>query len=213
MLSYNNKNKILSPYVQRTYGDNTFKFFRFRVTGLVCRRTCYASLSERQNFYSSKYHAESQESIVEEAPYIFRFGDLPKLPSKVQTSVAEVNYLLWGMINRLAWEDGCNTMLSNPIVTYSSGYAYRSLTGGIMIMRQWYEYLVESKEPAPRFETITGKLAWVYYGWQWAVEPHVPAPEHEAITFAKPNFSAWPHHLTWSAGGNVNNRTFKGNVQ
>jgi RHS repeat-associated protein len=128
-------------------------------------------------------------------------------------SVAEVNYLLWGLINRLAWESGSNPFLSNYVTTYTAAYSYRVFGGGIMIMNQWYQYFLNSKEQVPKYETITGRLAWAYYGWQWAVNEYVPAPEQEALDLATATNIQFPSGLSWSAGGHVDYRTFKGFVR
>jgi hypothetical protein len=79
-------------------------------------------------------------------------------------------------------------------------------------MRQWFEEYGLGIGEVPTLETATGKLAWMYYGWQWAVSPYVPAPEHEALPLATPNSDKCTFSITWSAGGHVDTRTFKGTI-
>jgi RHS repeat-associated protein len=132
--------------------------------------------------------------------------------------VAEVNYVLWGLLNRLAYNDGVSVY--GYTATYSYAYAYRGILGGVVTMQQWGNYFLTSDisgNTVPRFETATGKLAWVYYGWQWAVDPSVSAPEHESVRNATPTEKKWSSSLKWSAGGAIRNsdtstRILKGEV-
>jgi hypothetical protein len=116
--------------------------------------------------------------------------------------VAEVNYVLWGLINRLAYEDGFS--YTGYFATYTYAYGYRSILGGVNIVNHFVNSF--KGDNLPRFETTTGRMAWVYYGWQWAVNPHVPAPEHEAVINAFPTDKPYTQDLLWSAGGRMVNQ-------
>ncbi|MDR2755445.1 MAG: RHS repeat-associated core domain-containing protein, partial [Planctomycetaceae bacterium] len=49
--------------------------------------------------------------------------------------VAEVNYVLWGLINRLAYDDGFS--YTGYLSTYAYAYGYRSILGGITVMQNF----------------------------------------------------------------------------
>jgi RHS repeat-associated protein len=131
-------------------------------------------------------------------------------------SVAEVNYLLWGMINKLAWDDNIYTYLTNYLSTSLIAYSYRVVMGGITVANSWlstgydialfYMFNNTTISIPPLYETITGRMAWIYYGWQWVVDPSAPLPSHESLWRATPTSEPWQDELSWEVaniGGNV----------
>ncbi len=70
--------------------------------------------------------------------------------------VSEVNYIWWGMLNRLLYEDGITK--SNKSMTLGLVSVYRVLLGGFVGFRGTYT------DP---YETIDGKITWTDFGWEW----------------------------------------------
>lgn len=108
--------------------------------------------------------------------------------------VAEVNYLLWGLVNGLAYKDGIRTQQTSIENTTWQVAKYRGFAGGGIVADQWW------KGEVPRFETMSGKVAWAGYGWGWAWTDDPPAPTEEALTYAIPNGVPWPHVMMFHAG-------------
>ena len=115
--------------------------------------------------------------------------------------VAEVNYLIWGLVNRLAYEDGIQTNRTDLASTIAKTLAYRSVFGGMLITNQWYEHYRFDDDAPPLFETISGKAAWTAYGYEWAVNDAPRVPIEESLINAKANNSPWPRSMSFHAGG------------
>ncbi|NLF71277.1 MAG: hypothetical protein GX575_19780 [Candidatus Anammoximicrobium sp.] len=107
--------------------------------------------------------------------------------------VAEVNYLLWGLVNHLAFEDGIAVAQTNFDSVIRKVELYRVALGGIFATQQFLSL-------KPDIETISGKIAWAAYGWNWVTNIDPPLPTEEAIQNARPDTVLWPHGMTAHAG-------------
>lgn len=114
-------------------------------------------------------------------------------------NVAEVNYFLWGLVNRLAYEDGIQTSKTNNDTMIAAILGYRAGFGGLVIADQHYKSLRGDDVP-PEYETISGKVDWASYGWQWATELNPQLPLDASLPNVIPNQVGWSGVLTWHAG-------------
>ena len=86
--------------------------------------------------------------------------------------VEEVNYLLWGLVNGLAYKDGIRVEKTSIEGTLGKVALYRGAAGGFVIMDQWGKQHVPGvaalwgSGEVSRFETMSGKIAWSGYGWR-----------------------------------------------
>jgi RHS repeat-associated protein len=126
-------------------------------------------------------------------------------------AVSEVNYLLWGMINKLAWDDNIYTVATNYMSASLFAFFYRAAFGGLWIGQAWYNTGVDiynymfhgntTISVPSLYDTTTGRMAWIYYGWQWVDNPCPPLPSHESIWRATPTSTPWTDGLTWHIAG------------
>jgi RHS repeat-associated protein len=95
--------------------------------------------------------------------------------------IAEVNYLLWGLVNHLAYEEGIAPVFTNWVSMQGAVLLYRSI-GGF-----WSSVGQNLNGVAPLFETTSGKMAWARFGWNWLNEEWPAPPTSEAVANATPN--------------------------
>ena len=110
--------------------------------------------------------------------------------------VTEMNYVLWGMINRLAYDEDIeplNTGWPNGKVVL-----YRAVFGHGWMWSEWLHGQTYSDT-----ETATGKVGWSAYGWDWAVNPNEPVPDWLSLPNATPNNTPFPNGLTYHLGSVV----------
>ena len=124
-------------------------------------------------------------------------------------AVADVNYILWGLINRLAYEDNISPVLTRKTFTVTAVVAYRSLIGGLFVLDECIGDL-QSGGYKERYDTTYGRAAFAAFGWEWASSVNSLEPIEDSLPNSAPNSVAWSGTLFWSAG--VNPRTFKGTV-
>jgi RHS repeat-associated protein len=117
-------------------------------------------------------------------------------------AVAEVNYLLWGLIHALAYQDKMYVNLTNFGAVVTDVIKYRTVLGGALT---WYidarSIIDENCDPI-RYETISGKVAWTTYGYEWATNKSPRPPEETSLAKAHPTSTRWPfENLRFFAGG------------
>ncbi len=110
-------------------------------------------------------------------------------------AVAEVNYVLWGLVNRLAYEDGIMPWLTNRTHSSSLVFTYRNAFGWIINLDQLNEGNLND------FETTGGKMLWADYGWNWAMDIHTTIPTGTSIHYATPNTMPFTGTLSYNFGG------------
>jgi len=108
--------------------------------------------------------------------------------------IAEVNYLLWGMINHLAWEEGFAPAMTNWCSMQGMVLLYRCIWGPVISIYQ------NAAGNPPSFETTSGKLAWARYGWNWVNEEWPEPPIGERVYNAVPNQNKWTTPLEYRVG-------------
>ena len=111
---------------------------------------------------------------------------------------AEVNYLLWGLINRLVFNDGIETDRTNLRGITDKVVGYRMIFGGVLWANEWYQ----GRDELNHFETMSGKVDWTVFGWNWATNPNQSLfpPDGSALPNAKPNRDKWMKPITFRAG-------------
>ena len=105
-------------------------------------------------------------------------------------SVSEANYVWYGMLNRLLYEDGIHTLVTNRFAMSSSISAYRISLGSVLGFRSTYW---------DDFETIEGKIAWAEFGWDWASDASADIVEGE-VEYGIASKSPWPFRLIGRVG-------------
>ncbi len=102
--------------------------------------------------------------------------------------VSEMNYILWGMLNRLLYDDGISTLWTNKTVMSNTVSAYRIAAGGVVgpFSTYWDPY-----------ETIEGKISFAEFGWEWVRNLNIPKPSG-SITGGIANPTPWKFSLTAS---------------
>jgi hypothetical protein len=108
--------------------------------------------------------------------------------------IAEVNYLLWGMANKLAWEEGFAPAMTNWYSMQGMILFYRGILGPIISI-----YQNVSSNPSP-YETTSGKLAWARFGWNWVDEEYPEPPVGDRVFNATPNQKKWTTPLEFRIG-------------
>lgn len=109
--------------------------------------------------------------------------------------VSEVNYVLWGIVNRLACEDGIRTELTNLYRIMKIVASYRTAFGGLLAANELRAGRLEIT--TPHFESMYGKVAFTEYGWHLVSVGGVSRlPSEFALPNAKPTTLAWPGTLT-----------------
>ena len=110
--------------------------------------------------------------------------------------VAEVNYVLLGLINHLAYKDGILPWKTNLNSALGLATSYRTIAGGAIAISN-----LLTKGQYLSFETIEGKNAWVKYGWEWINNNSPNDPICQSIVFGIPTYKPWLSDLTFYAGG------------
>ena len=123
--------------------------------------------------------------------------------------VADVNYVLWGLINRLAYDDNISPILTSKATTVSSVIAYRSILGGVFVLSEYIDDLLSGgyKE---RYDTTYGRAAFAAFGWEWAGSVIALEPIEDRLPNSRPNSTPWILPMLWGAGSNP--RSFQGVV-
>jgi hypothetical protein len=107
--------------------------------------------------------------------------------------VAEVNYIWWGMINRLLYDSSIDTPFTSRAMMASKAGAYRLATGPVsgMVGMFW-----------DRHEESFGKLAWSRFGWDWAgpLNENVAPSTTGQFPYAIPSSARWPYWLSGRIG-------------
>jgi RHS repeat-associated protein len=116
--------------------------------------------------------------------------------------VADVNYVLWGLLNGLAYRDGINRMETERGPSGTFVIAYRGVAGGLWASKDALEDLMNANGLRQNFDTNYGRVAWADFGWQWANDPNAIEPVTERLPLATANNQAWGGSLNWSAGRN-----------
>jgi hypothetical protein len=106
--------------------------------------------------------------------------------------VPEVNYVLWGLVNRLAYEDGICTDDTSRGNVSAKVMEYRAVAGGLSTTIEFFH------GRSAWGETIHGKMQWAEFGWDWAVDPNATAPL--GLPHADPNLTPWPGSLHYGVG-------------
>jgi RHS repeat-associated protein len=107
-------------------------------------------------------------------------------------ATAEVNYFLWGLINRLAYNDGIMPLQTNRTSILSEVFMYRTTLGVFVSLDQLW------KGELNTFETTGGKMLWADYGWHWAVDDAAVVPTGAAIVNATPRTLPWSGYLSYN---------------
>ena len=107
--------------------------------------------------------------------------------------VAEVNYVWWGMLNRVLYESGIDTVYTNKATTVAAAGAYRLLTGPVLGFAGMFW---------DRNENSPGKIAWTTFGWEWAGpgNQNIEPPTMGEFPYAIPNWQKWPYWLKGRVG-------------
>lgn len=108
--------------------------------------------------------------------------------------MAEANYFLWGLVNRLANDDGIRPHLTNIGVAISEAIIYRSVAGGPLIA------LANARGSYSEYETLAGKLAWAEFGWNWAVNENAIRPDETSLANAVPTLDPYQGQVRYEAG-------------
>jgi RHS repeat-associated protein len=109
-------------------------------------------------------------------------------------ATAEVHYLLWGMIHKLAYEDNIMVYQSTYSSMLTKVFVYRGVVGAAMNFNQWRSGTLNY------FESTGGKALWADYGWRWVEYPNTPKPTGVAIKKAIPSNIPWDDILEYNAG-------------
>jgi hypothetical protein len=117
---------------------------------------------------------------------------------------------MWGLINRLAYEDNIRPIVTSKVATVGAVIAYRSLLGGGWVLLELGKD-VWNWDFKERYDTTYGRAAWAAFGWDWAKSNLAIEPFENRLPNSPPNQVAWNRGLFWSAGSNP--RTFSGQVQ
>jgi hypothetical protein len=112
-------------------------------------------------------------------------------------ATAEVNYLLWGLVHRLAFDDNIFVYQSNYQNMISEVAIYRSFFGWAINSWQMYNGNLNM------FETTEGKMRWADYGWKWATDVNADVPTGTRIHQAVPSSIPWTSHLNYNIA-NIN---------
>jgi len=99
--------------------------------------------------------------------------------------IAEVNYVLFGLVNRLAYDEGILPNLTSKYAMADTVHLYRSFGGGLTSMAMW------KAGKSTKYETIIGKVAWARFGWEWAGDANANPPID--MPNAKANGLPYPH--------------------
>jgi len=110
-------------------------------------------------------------------------------------AVAEINYVLWGIVNRLAYEDNIMVWQTNRTNTSNMVFIYRNTFGWVINIDQWREGNLNY------FETTGGKMSWADYGWNWVKDPHASIPTGTSLYHAKPSTIPKTVTLHYNFGG------------
>ena len=115
-------------------------------------------------------------------------------------AVPEVNYVIWGIVNRLAYDEGIRTDDTSRGNVSAKVLQYRATLGGLTTT---IEFLHGRSAWG---ETIRGKMEWAEFGWDWAADPNAAPPL--GLPNATPNLTPWPNPLTYGIGKKDRNGTF-----
>ena len=112
---------------------------------------------------------------------------------------AEVNYLLWGLVHRLAFEDGISTNETSFDATIGLAAGYRVAFGALFVADKYKRKCLGDSTHYGRFETASGKLAWTGFGWNWATDEQAAAPSEHAVINATSNSEEWRGAISFKA--------------
>lgn len=109
-------------------------------------------------------------------------------------AASEVNYVLWGLIQGLAYKDGIEPSKTSATATAGWVALYRGGLGGWLVFGNLLNHRSD------KFETIQGKIAWATYGWSWVFDANPPAPIEADLPNVVGNPDPWPSYLQYHAG-------------
>jgi len=107
--------------------------------------------------------------------------------------VAEVNYIWWGMVNRLLYDSGIDKHFTNRTMTATATAAYRLGGGPVLgLLGMFWDSHEES----------VGKVAWTRFGWDFAgpQNENMAPPSTGEFPYAIPNWEQWPYWLSGRIG-------------
>jgi RHS repeat-associated protein len=109
----------------------------------------------------------------------------------------EVNYFLWGLINRLAYDDGIRTIDTNRFCTIYIVFQYRTVL---------YPFTAGSG-------ATLGRMAWTTAGWDAGADGTIIYPDYIALPNATPNDILYTDFMTYNVGDAPMGLGVQGNVK